>query len=323
MGFDGSGEWKFVKRKNYGAGRRWESRGLDDRMGNKRRFNGVHADVSRVPVSFFVTNLPKNIQPGELWKRCAKIGSVVDVFISPKLSKMGRRFGFVRFIRVTVKKEVEKKLYEIWIESYHLFAALAISRNNNNQVSSSNYHSPPRYLTLGSMEDSIDKKELTGLREVDSTVLAEVRDATTIPNLLNLCREEGFSGLRIRHVGGLWVWVACDSSNVCHALMQNADEYFDGDVSSAMDGGQREASSGPSKPPGWSHGQPNGSRISGNSLKNIRRSWSERSVEMLRQKVPDTETGGKEELAKYIELGTMLGYNVEKAKKRVTGGAYK
>ncbi|KAL4588534.1 hypothetical protein LXL04_001425 [Taraxacum kok-saghyz] len=198
MGFDDQGKWTYVQRKKHAGGRNWESR---DRLERDHRFNGVQDDVARVAVSFFVTNLLKSLQIGELWKRCAKIGIVVDVFISPKLSKTGRRYGFVRFIRIKDKKEVEKKLCEIWIGSYHLFAALATKRMGTKRVSAEyiprSRGQPPddrnfvesrgkSYVTAVRGEKmnrvvhhreekviTIEKKELTGLTEVENTVLAE------------------------------------------------------------------------------------------------------------------------------------------------------
>ncbi|KAL4570590.1 hypothetical protein LXL04_026247 [Taraxacum kok-saghyz] len=225
MGFEDQGEWTYVRRKKHAGGRNLESR---DQLDRDHRFNGVQDDVARVAVSFLVTNLPKTLQRGELWKRCAKIGSVVDVFISPNLSKMGRRYGFVRFILIiclllATKRNGPKRVSaeyiprsrgqprgdRVFVESRGKSYVAAVRGEKMNRVV---HHREEKVIT-------IQKKELTGLMEVESTVLAEVRDATSIPNLLNLCREEGFSGVKICHVGGLWVWVACDSPKICHALM--------------------------------------------------------------------------------------------------------
>lgn len=41
------------------------------------------------------------------------------------------------------------------------------------------------------------------LTNIASKILVEVRDVTAIPNVLNLCRGEGFPGLKIQHIGGV------------------------------------------------------------------------------------------------------------------------
>ncbi|CAI9264498.1 unnamed protein product [Lactuca saligna] len=47
--------------------------------------------------SFYITNFPKTILPSDLWCDCGCLGKIVEVFISNKKSRMGKRFGFVRF----------------------------------------------------------------------------------------------------------------------------------------------------------------------------------------------------------------------------------
>ncbi|KAL4568860.1 hypothetical protein LXL04_024477 [Taraxacum kok-saghyz] len=195
-------------------------------------------------LSFYVTNLPKDIKTNELWNWCATLGTVVDVYIAQKLSKMGRRFGFVRFIK-NLKLDYVTCM---WFGNYHVFASIArfpkkdrvianepvnkkvgtqskagvtTGRSYAKAVSGEN---PPITVPKKIVRSvSIGGRELTGLTDVQSTVLAEVREPTSIPNLLNLCREEGFANLKIRYVGGLWVWISCETSKVCKKLRDNVD----------------------------------------------------------------------------------------------------
>nr|GEY70269.1 hypothetical protein [Tanacetum cinerariifolium] len=57
-------------------------------------------DVSKVAKSVFVTNFPESVSARDLWKSCSVYGTVVDVFIPSKKSKAGKRFAFVRFIKL-------------------------------------------------------------------------------------------------------------------------------------------------------------------------------------------------------------------------------
>ncbi|CAH1414045.1 unnamed protein product [Lactuca virosa] len=66
-------------------------------------------------------------------------------------------------------------------------------------------------------------RELTGMTDAQSTILCEVREASFIPNLVNMRSEEGFPNVRIRYVGGLWVWVSFESSKACKTFYMNTD----------------------------------------------------------------------------------------------------
>nr|GEY42447.1 RNA-directed DNA polymerase, eukaryota, nucleotide-binding alpha-beta plait domain protein [Tanacetum cinerariifolium]GEY51312.1 RNA-directed DNA polymerase, eukaryota, nucleotide-binding alpha-beta plait domain protein [Tanacetum cinerariifolium] len=87
---------------------------------NHRRSNAD--DVSKVAKSVFVTNFPESVSAGDLWKSCSVYGIVVDVFIPSKKSKAGKRFAFVRFIKVFNLDRLVENLCTIWIGRYHLYA---------------------------------------------------------------------------------------------------------------------------------------------------------------------------------------------------------
>nr|GEZ77667.1 hypothetical protein [Tanacetum cinerariifolium] len=53
---------------------------------------------------------------------CNDHGTVVDVFIPNKKSKVGKRFAFVRFIKVINLDRLIENLNTIWIGRFHLFA---------------------------------------------------------------------------------------------------------------------------------------------------------------------------------------------------------
>ncbi|GKB93076.1 nucleotide-binding alpha-beta plait domain-containing protein, partial [Tanacetum coccineum] len=57
-------------------------------------------DVQKISTSVFVTNLPDGYGAKDLWNTCMLYGHVVDTYIPVRRSKAGKRFGFVRFIKV-------------------------------------------------------------------------------------------------------------------------------------------------------------------------------------------------------------------------------
>nr|GFB11851.1 RNA-directed DNA polymerase, eukaryota, nucleotide-binding alpha-beta plait domain protein [Tanacetum cinerariifolium] len=58
----------------------------------------------------------------ELWKTCSVYGTVVNVFIPSKKSKAGKRFAFVRFIKVFNLDRLVANLSTIWIGKLHIIA---------------------------------------------------------------------------------------------------------------------------------------------------------------------------------------------------------
>nr|GFB30792.1 RNA-directed DNA polymerase, eukaryota, nucleotide-binding alpha-beta plait domain protein [Tanacetum cinerariifolium] len=78
--------------------------------------------VKRISHSVFVTNFLESITSRDLWKECSAYGTVVDVFIPFKKSQAGKRFAFVRFIKVFDLDRLVKNLCTIWIGRHHLFA---------------------------------------------------------------------------------------------------------------------------------------------------------------------------------------------------------
>nr|GEU77674.1 RNA-directed DNA polymerase, eukaryota [Tanacetum cinerariifolium] len=79
-------------------------------------------DVFKISKSVYVTNFPESTSARDLWKTCSVYGTVVDVFIPSKTSKAGKRFAFVRFVKVFNLDRLVENLCTNWIGSFHLFA---------------------------------------------------------------------------------------------------------------------------------------------------------------------------------------------------------
>ncbi|GKC03251.1 RNA-directed DNA polymerase, eukaryota, partial [Tanacetum coccineum] len=67
-------------------------------MAFKSRSNADHTRL--ISKSIFITNFPDVTTSKDLWVLCQSYGTVVDVFIPNRMSKAGKRFAFVRFIKV-------------------------------------------------------------------------------------------------------------------------------------------------------------------------------------------------------------------------------
>ncbi|KAL4554214.1 hypothetical protein LXL04_039662 [Taraxacum kok-saghyz] len=76
-------------------------------------------------VNFFFTNFPEYWETTELWQEFRKIGTTVDVFVARKRNKLGRKFGFARFLRVLDVGELTEALNNLWLDKFKLKANLA------------------------------------------------------------------------------------------------------------------------------------------------------------------------------------------------------
>nr|GFD01513.1 RNA-directed DNA polymerase, eukaryota, nucleotide-binding alpha-beta plait domain protein [Tanacetum cinerariifolium] len=87
-----------------------------------RSFKSKEDLTKKISHSIFVTNFPDSITSRDLWRECNAYGTVVDVFIPFKKSKAGKRFAFVRFVKVLNLERLVKNLCTIWIGRHHLYA---------------------------------------------------------------------------------------------------------------------------------------------------------------------------------------------------------
>ncbi|GKD63486.1 RNA-directed DNA polymerase, eukaryota, partial [Tanacetum coccineum] len=88
----------------------------------------------RISKSIFVTNFPDNLGSKELWK----------------VSKAGKRFAFVRFIRVNDLDCLVGNLCKIWIGRFHLHANVARFEHANKPVKPSGPSQSNTHGTFGS-----------------------------------------------------------------------------------------------------------------------------------------------------------------------------
>nr|GEZ18846.1 hypothetical protein CTI12_AA607460 [Tanacetum cinerariifolium] len=86
------------------------------------RFRSDADNTQSISKSIFVTNFPNNTTSKDLWEVCKAYGKVVDVYILNRLSKDGKHFAFVRFIKVANVDRLVSNLCTLWIGRMHLHA---------------------------------------------------------------------------------------------------------------------------------------------------------------------------------------------------------
>ncbi|CAH1446166.1 unnamed protein product [Lactuca virosa] len=201
-------------------------------------------NIDKVSTPFFLTNFPSDMDNKQLWSICEKYGRVSDVYIARKLSKSGKRIAFVRFLKVQDEKQLELKLRDLWIGSFHVFVSLAKFGRENNRVhgeshvhvhtvgAGSNNTQKVTYANVvkgdvvkpNKAEKSIilEGKDIINELAVKPSVFCQVRSVRLIPKLLVLLKEEGFHDLQIKYLGGDWVYVEFDSDLVCSKFKKSS-----------------------------------------------------------------------------------------------------
>nr|GEX22541.1 RNA-directed DNA polymerase, eukaryota, nucleotide-binding alpha-beta plait domain protein [Tanacetum cinerariifolium] len=184
----------------------------------------------KISHSVYVTNFSDSIMSRDLWSSCSAYGTIVDVFIPFKKFKAGKRFAFVRFIKVVDLARLMKNLYTIWIGSHHLYAnQVRFERPPKSKpptgASVKPFH-PPVNLNgrVGSYANVVNRRspiihgssispspalvlDDTCLveRDLSKYVMGKVKDFMTIPNLYTILKDEGFADVNLSYLRGTWV----------------------------------------------------------------------------------------------------------------------
>ncbi|GKF19691.1 RNA-directed DNA polymerase, eukaryota, nucleotide-binding alpha-beta plait domain protein [Tanacetum coccineum] len=78
--------------------------------------------TQRISKSVFITNFPDHFSVLDLWMVCKGYGIVVYVYIPNRKSKAGKRYAFVRFIRVDNLDRLVNNLCTVWNGRLHMHA---------------------------------------------------------------------------------------------------------------------------------------------------------------------------------------------------------
>ncbi|GKV09904.1 hypothetical protein SLEP1_g21338 [Rubroshorea leprosula] len=97
----------------------------DSGNGLRRWLPGFGKQYLGQATSFFFYDFPKESFAKDLWFCFWSYGKVADVYIPARWDRRGCRFGFVRMSEVSDVTDMERKLNEIWLGSYHLKVKVA------------------------------------------------------------------------------------------------------------------------------------------------------------------------------------------------------
>ncbi|GKE78873.1 nucleotide-binding alpha-beta plait domain-containing protein, partial [Tanacetum coccineum] len=124
------GEWTTVQRR-----RRQDNKDRKDnddwrsQQGRRQENKGLNEDYNKVmkckTVTFFFTRFPDSWNEKNLWELFKKYGTVADLYLAYRRTKLGTRFGFVRYVNVGDTMDFKKKLGGISISNVKILINIA------------------------------------------------------------------------------------------------------------------------------------------------------------------------------------------------------
>nr|GEW28263.1 RNA-directed DNA polymerase, eukaryota, reverse transcriptase zinc-binding domain protein [Tanacetum cinerariifolium] len=185
------------------------------------------------------------IKPGDDDKELQELyGQVVDVFIPNRRSKNGKRFGFVRFIKVFDTERLANNLCTVWMGSYKIHANVArfqrppvtngeirknaaevrdvrgVKVNNNSYVHAvkgrlSGVNSSVTVPVMVLEDECVNKEEYK------CCLNGKVKEFGSLSNLKVVLSKEGFEDIALRYLGGLWVMIEFKAKEVKDKFKSN------------------------------------------------------------------------------------------------------
>ncbi|XP_071740115.1 uncharacterized protein [Rutidosis leptorrhynchoides] len=195
--------------------------------------------------SFFVTNFPEHADVPALWKVFDGYGYLIDVYIAKKRAKSGKRFGFIRFMGVKHVLDMENRLADVWMGSFHFYveaskfdstkttksltervthvvdvdedkvpkasnvAPKIIKNPEKTKVDLADENSYASRVSVKKqpvLQTTIEDSDLISISNKDYVVMAKVKDVGALYSVYKVCLAEGFSNFDIQYVGGYWIW---------------------------------------------------------------------------------------------------------------------
>ncbi|GKF37912.1 nucleotide-binding alpha-beta plait domain-containing protein, partial [Tanacetum coccineum] len=164
-------------------------------------------------------------------------GHVVDAYIPDRRSKVGKRFGFVRFINVFDVERLVLNLCTVWIGNFKLHANVARfhreSLKNNyqtlnkgtNVANGGDNKNGGGFNNSGNSYAHVVKKPIVQKEIIDDVptmvldesclnkeeyslcLLGKVKEFASLTNLKVVLAKEGFDNIELKYMGGFWVMI--------------------------------------------------------------------------------------------------------------------
>ena len=201
--------------------------------------------LSRMTMTFFLTNFPHKVTNKDLWSRCLKLGTVTDVFISSRLSKAGKRFGFIRFIKVNNVDKLLTDLRAVWFGNHRMYAD--VEKYGRKFQTKEKEASKIQKPVVANENVSVNKsfaEALSGVSgkssspscnarvvKLNGSIAGSNEDTRSLllkhtePQNITLSRkwfvDEGFVDIEVHYIGGRWIYLSFANVNAKDSFMSN------------------------------------------------------------------------------------------------------
>ncbi|GKU99946.1 hypothetical protein SLEP1_g12720 [Rubroshorea leprosula] len=103
---------------------RYEGFQRESRKQPRENYGGFEKRIYNQAIPFFFTNFPDEWSFEQMWRTFNRLreGRVIEIECPKKRDRIGRRFGFVRFLEVKDAEQLERKLNQIQIGGFNLQA---------------------------------------------------------------------------------------------------------------------------------------------------------------------------------------------------------
>nr|GEY04471.1 RNA-directed DNA polymerase, eukaryota [Tanacetum cinerariifolium] len=202
---------------------------MDDNAWQKvNRKKSMKDLTQRISKSVFITNFPDHFSARDLWNVCVAYGKVIDVYIPLKKSKAGKKFAFVRFMKVDNVDRLIENLCTIWIGSYCLRAnpvrfqrdPLTSNSQLKKRIVVDNKNSFASVLKAGNHKPVMSSEPSPAIvldescvseKDLSCSLVGKIKDINALSNIYVILANEGFDNVSLTYLGGYWVLINVES----------------------------------------------------------------------------------------------------------------
>nr|GEW34336.1 RNA-directed DNA polymerase, eukaryota [Tanacetum cinerariifolium] len=152
-------------------------------------------------------------------------GTVVDVYIPNRKSKVGKHYAFVRFIRVDNLDRLVNNLCTVWNGRLHMHAnVVRFDRPAKPMKTPARTETPvvttyasvskgikPDHVVVASIPSMVLDDSHIVHRDLSLHVMGDVKQFMSIQKLPTILSKEGFPNVKLTYLGGLWVMMEFSS----------------------------------------------------------------------------------------------------------------
>ncbi|GKB58783.1 RNA-directed DNA polymerase, eukaryota, nucleotide-binding alpha-beta plait domain protein [Tanacetum coccineum] len=217
-------------------------------ISHRSSYNSKEDQTQRISKSVFITNFPNQFSARDLWNVCLAYGIVIDVYIPFKKSKAGKKFAFVRFIKVEILDRLIENLCTIWIGRFKLHAnkvrferdpkSNTVKHPNTSQhlINSQprqnvSTNAMPSFATV--LSNGAGKPNANGLptividdscimdHDFSRSLMGKIKNINALTNLYFILAKEGFDKVKLSYLGGYWVLIEMDSVDAKEKIIKH------------------------------------------------------------------------------------------------------